>query len=184
MAKTTKNDTMKSEIQSLFGQVHDAAQKAVTRIDELDARIVELNGERAELQRRTLSKAEFLAVMRGRVQGAGKDFESRLVNALNREDRSVLAAENTYLGTDLLCLATAVNSFSALHSAICYYHDDALMAGIDRALGRLEWPDQTDARPLAEIQARVAEIDAEIERLVEQRDDYIQILSSYEIVEG
>lgn len=131
-----------------------------------------------------MRKADFLEVMRSRVRGVGANFGTLLAKTFRKEDLTVLAAENTYLGTDLLNTSFQIAPFNAVQPALCYYCEDLVMAGIERALDRLDWPAERDSLPLAVITARITEIDTEVERLVEEREGYADVLKSFEIIEG
>ncbi len=180
----TESKSVQSQIEGMFSQIHGVAQTALLRVKELDRRTDELMQERATLQRRVLRKEDFLEVMRGRVRGEGNRFGTLLAKTFRKEDCTVLAAENTYLGTDLLGTSFQIAPFNAVLPALCYYCEDQVMAGISRALDQLDWPTESDSLSLSEIVTRIAEIDDEVERVVDERNSFADVLKSYEIIEG
>lgn len=172
---------LEDELKSLFGQVHDAAQRAVSKVNELNSQINTLLGQRESLEKMILTKVDYMAIVRHRIHETGKihaDLLSR--HEVRKLDRTITANERASLGIDTFCAGIGHGPISP--AALCYFFEDLIVAGIDKAVDTLEWPEPGAVPSEAEIKTQIESIDAQVDALLLERDGYTAVLNSYQVV--
>lgn len=163
-----------NEVRGLLSQVKEAATKVKARINELDDQIEALYARRNMLLSGALSKADYLATVRADVQGKARHFVRDMRRHLLRREREVVnfPATRHAAGGELPIryLDAGVNlAVPMTEGAYYFYFEDQIVAGIERLLeGAHEWPD--GAVPVAEREATLADLDAQIGTLTAERD--------------
>ncbi len=170
---------LKDELQSLFGQVHDAAQRAIAKVNELNGQINTLLEQRDALERVTLTKADYMAFARSRIHSTGKIHGDLLAKREVRKlDRTIMANDLGDLGIDTFCAGIGHGPISP--AALCYFFEGLIVSGIDKAVDTLEWPEPGSVPGAEEIKAQIEAIDAQVDALLAERDGYSTVLNSYQ----
>lgn len=171
------------DIVELFKQMHGAAKKAVARITELDGGIQERDARIEALAHMALRRDDFLVQVRRIIREAGAVHETRLKNEMKKVDRTIGIAGNSMLGADFLMGGHGLGNQLITQNAICYFFEDALMAGIDKVLDALPWPTEDDSKAIADIESEMATLGAEVDERLAERDQLMELLRSYQVVE-
>lgn len=175
-AATTK------ELKGLFSQIHDAAKRAAARVNELNEQINALLSQRHDLERLILSKADYMVLVREKIRNAGTIHADMLGHKqVGKLDRTIMAVNRFSLGIDFMTAGMdGVNPVN--YNGLCYFFEDQIVNGLDKALDALEWPAEGDTLPLATIKAKIEEIDAQVNDMVTERDSFNEVLKSFEVV--
>lgn len=164
-----KNMTSKKELKGLLGQVKAAATQLKDQITSLDDRIEALYAERSELLNMPLSKADYLAAIRADVRAKSGNFGNWLRQSIKSK-----------VNIDYPCLVSgAPLSIPYLDAGVgigrdmsengyYYYFEDAIMAGVERALDGEKW--SYTETPARDRTPALEALDAKIEALTADRD--------------
>jgi hypothetical protein len=130
----------------------------------------------------TLSKTDYLAIVRAHIQEAGIDHADLLrLREVRKLDRTIKAAERNDLGIDALCGGAGMGGGPITYNGLCYFFEDLIVSGIEKAISPLAWPDAGTAPTAAEIAAKIEDIDAKIDAMVTERDGFAAVLNSYDV---
>lgn len=154
-------------LRSLRSAVTGARQS----LQGLQARIEALRQEREALQSAPLAKADVLELLDGWLSNAGARYPAALARALAPiRDRGMSAPIRLQESPQVFCGplgATAregePTSWSTLQAALIYALGDRIRDAMHQAVGAMEWPES--GPPLAQRQARLTEIEAELAQL-------------------
>lgn len=168
-----------TEIQGLLSQVKLAADALLARIREMDEEIAGLYQERSVLLSSPLSKVDYMATIRRDVQNKGERFRkqlSRLLETGKKVNYPATQALQT-IGLQIRYLDAGQNVPTPITEEACYFYlEDAIVAGVERALSATVWP--TDSMPVAEREKALTAIDQKIGALVAERDGLAEQLTS------
>lgn len=160
-----------TEIQSLLGQVRQAADKLKTRIHALDEQIEALFSQRSAIVSGPLSKADYLAAIRADIQAKARPFAVKLRRHLDKVQAVAYpaVAQASAGGLSLRYLDAGLTVYEGVpEDGYYFYFEDAIVAGVERALEGRQWPDH--AAPSAERKQALAGIAAQIDALTAERD--------------
>ena len=180
-----KPATQKTDIQKLFGKIHDSARAALERANELNASISELLDQREKLERLTIPKADYMTIVRKRVHDAGKAHAALLQRReVKKLDRTILAGKQNSLGIDMFCAGAGAGNAPVTHEGLCYFFEDLIVSGLEKAIFPPDYDEAGLTQSAAQIKAAIAEIDAKVQSMTEDRDEYAAVLNSYQLVQG
>lgn len=171
--------TKPTEIQGLLTQVRQAAEKLKSKIHELDNQIESLCKRRNTLAQGPLSKPDYMDIIRSDIQAKGRLFATNLKRHLEAGSQISYSAalQAGAGGLPIRYLDAGANIGAAMAEGAYYlYFEDAIVAGVDRALAGKEWP--VDAIPAAEREKALQAVSGQIEALTMERDTLAGDLSS------
>ena len=172
----------KINLSALAGQIVVAAQKIGARVKELDGEMAKLYAKRQALESLPLTKKDYLGLVRNNIRSAGQVHQRFLEIDFSNVDCTVYAAKRQDLAVDLFTAGRALRPESVTQLALCFFFEDLLVEGVAKALDCCEWP-SGEGVSLAEIQQGIAQTQAEIDALQNERDELIAALKSYRISE-
>lgn len=176
-----KIESIKSNLSDLYQQITGAAKEAKEQIQRLDNEIETRVKERHALSSAPLTKADFLEQFRSKVRMAGDSHAMLLKYEIDKLERSVHYASRPDAGFDFLLAGRGLGNQQISQISLCYFFEEAIVQGVERACLELEWPDE-NAPTLAAMTARMSDLDAEINKFEAERESYVQVLKSFKIV--
>lgn len=157
-----------TELNSLVAQLKSVANDLKGQIHELDERIQDAEQRRNLITQETVSKADFMIFLRADIRAKGKPFWGSLRPMIKNAPRQYPMLER---GLTLPYLTG--NEFAPVvmtEEAAFFYLGDLIADRIERAISEdMEWPH--GVMPVSERRKLVAQIDAEILDLKEQRQE-------------
>lgn len=172
-----------SELSGLLSQVKSAADKIKDKISGLDDQIDALYKKRSHIVSGALSKSDYLDTIRADIQTKTQRFSADLKRHLDGAMvgyPSVARAHADGLPIRYLKGGRTIPEVMA-EEAYYFYFEDAILAGVERALEGKEWP--TDAVPAAERATALQVIGEQIEALTAERDTLADDLVSCGVTE-
>ena len=160
-----------TEIRGLLSQVKQAADKLKTRIHDLDSQIEALYSQRSDMMSGALSKSDYLAVIRADVQTKARPFAVRLRQHLETGNRVnyPAMAQASGGGLPVRYLDAGLNGRSDMaEEAYYFYFEDAIVAGVERALKAKQWPEVSI--PATQRKEVLASLAVQIDGLAAERD--------------
>lgn len=173
-----------TEIQGLLTQVKRAADKLKTKIFELDDQIEALYKSRDGLIQAPLSKADYMATIRADIQAKARLFTTYLARHLDSGNPinypAMLQKDAGSLPVRYLDAGANVGG-EISEGAYYLYFEDAIAAGVERALVGKEWP--VDAMPTVEREKALKGMAVQIDALTVERDALAGELTSCGLTE-
>jgi uncharacterized protein YhaN len=180
-----KPASQKTDIQELFGKIHDSARAAVERVNELNASINELLVQREALERLTIPKADYMAIVRERIRDAGRVHEDLLKRReVQKLHRTIMANQRNSLGIDFLCAGAGAGNAPITYEGMCYFFEDLIVSGLEKAIFPPDYDEAGLTQSAAQIKEGIADIDHKVQRMTEERDEYAAVLKSYQLVQA
>ena len=164
MAKTT-------ELKDLLAQVRQATEKLKAKIYELDEQIKNLQETRDAITHGPLSKEDYMAVVRADIQAKGRLFATNLTLHLSAGGQvNYTAALQKEDGNLPIRYLDAGAGFGAEmpEGAFYFYFEDAIVAGVERALVGKEWP--VEAVPFKGREATLKALSGRMDALLQERE--------------
>lgn len=173
-----------TEIRDLLNQVKQSSEKLKSKIYDLDDQIQALYTQRNGLISGSLSKDDYLSIIRIDVQNKARlfrgDMLKQLKNAAKIAYPSVEKAGSQ--GLFISYLDGGRNMGPGLSaSAFHFYFEDVIVSGVARVLKDEPWP--SDAIPLDKIRESLEIVGLEIETLKSERDGLASDLVSLGVTE-
>lgn len=179
--------TQDGELRSLLAAVHQAADAVLVKIRKADEEISTLEAERTSLTDAPVSRDDFMAYVRADIERRGAPYKHTLGHWKDKWFKNIFARwehfeqEGQHQGIPYLN-AEVPHSFAEMTPAALYWlFGEQIAERFGEALDALPWPD--NAVPVAERRARMATIDAELERLIAYRDELAAELSAVGMTE-
>lgn len=171
---------MSDKLKSLLKQVNAAASEIIATIQGTDAKIADLQKQRQQIGDAPVTRADWLEYIGAEIDrkaGTFGDFIRRMAGSI---DASFFALERLgRLPGDLLAANRNV-PHPMIDEACYWYLKPAIMARMAEIADEMDFPE--DAIPLEQRRAMIAEIDAEIQRLRNERNDMAAQLQKAGIV--
>ena len=178
-----KSAPIKDTLQGLYQQITQAAQEGMAQIERLDKELSSRVDERNRLNYAPLTKADFIDQFRKKVHRAGESHASLLSHEVHKLERSKHYARRSDAGIDFLLCGRGIGNQQVSQIALCYFFEDAIVAGLERSVSDLDWPEE-GAITLEAITQRLKVLEGEIDDLEMERSCYLEVLQSYKIVDG
>jgi len=157
------------KLKSLLKQVNAAASEIIAAIHATDGKIADLQKQRQQIGDAPVTRADWLGYMGAAIDGKAGNFGNGLRRLFKGVDPSFFELERTgSLPCDLLSPGRNV-PFPMIEEAYYWYLKPAMMARLAEIAEDMEFP--AEAMPLEARRAKIGEIDAEIQRLRNERND-------------
>ena len=153
----------------------EAAQQIKAQINALDTQLDQVLQNRSNYLEAPLSKDDYMAAIRADLQGKSALFKAQLVRQLDQfpvKFKGIQIAATG--GLNLHYLSTDGNTPIVPKAALYFYLEDAIVAGVERALEGHEWP--VDAMPAAEREKALKALSSQIEAIRAEREGLVQDL--------
>lgn len=172
---------MSNKLKGLLRQINDAANEVVSAIQNLDARIANLQEQRQRIGDAPVSRADFLEYIGHELDRQAVNIEANLVRALGGIDRSFFALENRRIS--VLFLTTSRTSPDVITEEACFWYlKPVIMARMAELAESMDFAPAAELVPIETRRAMIAEIDAEIDKLRAERDELAAQLEATGIV--
>jgi chorismate mutase len=168
------------KLKSLLKQVNSAAGEVIATIHATDAKIAELQAQRQQIGDAPVSRAEWLEYIGAEIDRKAGSFGTAVRRIVGSIDASFFALERLARFPGDLLAANRNVPFPMIDEACYWYLKPAIMARMGEIADELDLPE--DAIPLAKRREMIAEIDAEIQRLRNERNDMAAQLQKAGIV--
>lgn len=174
MSQPPEKGNSMGKLESLIGQVKNAADKLKGEVYALDTLIQSAYSQRAMLTEEKVSKADFMSYIAEDIRRRGEDFKRKIARLANEGKKDFGTLENTmsnpvgrlpypYLNGDFHYTVTMTDD------AFYWFFPDVIVTRLSDAISDLDWPG--DVMPVADRKEAIKKIDHEIETLTAARDD-------------
>ena len=174
-----------TEVKGLISKLRNAADTIKSQIHEIDQRIEKLFSEKGLLEEAQLTKEDFMFYVREDIRQRAANYPNRLrlcakktgfpfnvsFSQLERNIKSGTFQPFPYLDGE-----TAHNGSSFDISAIYWLFGEQIEQRFSDAIDQFKWP--VNSMTIEERRKRIAEIDAELEQLEEERNSLASDLMS------
>ena len=160
---------MSDKLKSLLKQVNAAASEIIAAIQDTDARITDLQKQRQQIGDAPVTRADWLEYIGADLDRKAKGFGAVVRRQIVSIDASFFALERL-VGLPGNVLTGLRNVPEPMTEEACYWYlKPAIMARMAEIADEMDFPE--DAIPLAKRREMLAGIDAEIQRLRNERND-------------
>lgn len=171
---------MSDKLKSLLKQVSSAAGEVIEAIQAADTKIAELQKQRQQIGDAPISRADFLNYFTALIDRKAGNFGAIIAREIDKADISFFAMEGGRgLNVDMLTPGRNV-PVPILEEACYWYLKPAMLARVGEIADGMDFPE--DAIPIESRRTMIAEIDEEIQRLRNERNDMAAQLQKAGIV--